>query len=568
MKSNKHFSIVSLAVLLALMLAAAMPFSALADDGTPPPDVPAVVDPSAEASPAPDQEQAVDPAAPVSQEATVETAPAAEQPAVEDAPAAPDLTIHEALEQLPAEASVVVVDTNGEALPLASQAAAEVVASADPYFWDGTQYVGYSPTGQCPLVVDICNPAQMPIAAAVKAFAQSQAPSGLIYIESGTYNETIEISGSYLNLSNLRGLSGENNPIINGDLYLSDLPDWFRVEGLTLNGTLFATNLSQTLDLQNVSLTAGKNSAIVIRGASGDVYLENVEASAICDGCRALDYGKGSGNVFIDGGSYASDTATAAKFDRSSGYVEIIGGDFGGGENGIIFEDYVGSAYLQDVTVGGNGFGAAFLVTGDVTIDGGDFNGTEGGGIGLMMDGDATVTNATIRYSPNGIYALEVTGTLKACQNNFFGNGVDINTDEMTGIFDDCTSITPPSKPTSNPPAGSQTPATREPGEKIVPIQTPLSLGGLLGELPQGTSFVEGVNVVLHRETDEGERLETAPHGVRITLEVPASLQGKPFHILFWNGSAWEAVNATLSADGTQVSFEVFKAGSYVLVTP
>ena len=54
---NKHFSILSLAVLLALVVAAVLPFAALADDETPPPDAPVMEEVVLEEVPAGDETQ-------------------------------------------------------------------------------------------------------------------------------------------------------------------------------------------------------------------------------------------------------------------------------------------------------------------------------------------------------------------------------------------------------------------------------------------------------------------------------------------------------------------------------
>ena len=64
-----------------------------------------------------------------------EVAPPVEEPVVEAAP------------------EIVALDEGGEVLPLASEAAAETVASGDPYFKDGAIYRGWSDTGVCAAIV-------------------------------------------------------------------------------------------------------------------------------------------------------------------------------------------------------------------------------------------------------------------------------------------------------------------------------------------------------------------------------------------------------------------------------
>ena len=200
MFKQKRLTVLSMAVVLALLGAAVMPFTALADDVSPPP----TEEPLAEVAPtenpvvdaAPTEEPVVDLAP--TEEPIVDAAPT-EEPAADLAPteepvvdAAPTESVAEAVQAM-AEAGAVLVDENGQPIPLASQEAESVLSGGDPYFDDGTgTIIGYSSTGLCPPVVDTCNSSITPLQDAITA-----APAGAtVYIETGDYNtdSTIVIS--------------------------------------------------------------------------------------------------------------------------------------------------------------------------------------------------------------------------------------------------------------------------------------------------------------------------------------------------------------------------------------
>jgi hypothetical protein len=139
--------VLTTAILLAFLLAAALPVSAFADEGTPPPptEEPASPDegeppvtedagPSEEIAP-PDEPVVEEPVIedvaveePVAEEVVVEE-PVIEEPAIQET-LVEDLAA--LLADLPADTELVVLDEAGEPLPLASEDAAEILAAGDP----------------------------------------------------------------------------------------------------------------------------------------------------------------------------------------------------------------------------------------------------------------------------------------------------------------------------------------------------------------------------------------------------------------------------------------------------
>ena len=83
-----------------------------------------------------------------------------------------------------------LVNENGDLIALASAEAEQALAGKDPFFWNGTKWVGYTVDGTgCPANVE-CNASATPFQAAV-----DNAPAGaMIYVAQGQYHETVTIN--------------------------------------------------------------------------------------------------------------------------------------------------------------------------------------------------------------------------------------------------------------------------------------------------------------------------------------------------------------------------------------
>lgn len=104
-----------------------------------------------------------------------------------------DYTLAEVVEILSAE-NVEVVSDQGEVLPLASEEAAQILASTDPFFWDSvnSKWVGYTVDGTgCPANVE-CNASPTPFQAAVTAAGAGNT----VYVASGSYAEDVIINSA------------------------------------------------------------------------------------------------------------------------------------------------------------------------------------------------------------------------------------------------------------------------------------------------------------------------------------------------------------------------------------
>jgi hypothetical protein len=484
MFKQTRLTLLSLAVLLALLMAATMPLSAFAQDEVPPVPVAEEIFPVEEES-APDGEPA---------------------PAAEEAPTMPEI-----LEALPEGTDLVVLDESGEALPLAAEEAAEVVAAADPFFWDGAQYVGYSESGVCAAQVTVCNTSATPLQAAINAFRDSSTATGSIYVAAGNYAANVTINGSAGNLKNLTGLIGECSATttLNGNVKLQDLnidTNVFTFQGFTLaNGSFWAYNNTTTLNITDISQSGskigfitGSDVGFIIEEQDGNVNLTDVSAKENTDGDIYLN---------IDGNTTIKNS-------------EVVNSNYG-----IVIKG--GTATLNNVNIHNNNYG-----------------------VYVVSDGKAVIGCSTLTGNhAYNTYGLVTFNDALACG----AKGQD--------------KVPFPKVPPVEPP-NSETVLTDDNeiknvfallSDQIIVVTAPSTAGELPANLPTGKTFVAGASLTL---TQNGEEIESAPNRVQAFIEIPDGME-PPFTVLMWNGSAWVEVPSQV-VDG-KVVFSVTNPGIYVL---
>jgi len=72
-----------------------------------------------------------------------------------------------------------------------------------------------------------------------------------------------------------------------------------------------------------------------------------------------------------------------------------------------------------------------------------------------------------------------------------------------------------------------------------------VTAGSLPGKLPQGFSFVMGLDI---KVLSNGQTLQNLPNGSGIQMDFPIS-SGNQFAVLYWNGSSWVEGSQQLSED-------------------
>ena len=96
---------------------------------------------------------------------------------------------------LMAEEGLTLTDENGEDLSFASIETSQILSNSDPFFWDGTKWVGYTKTGSgCPENVT-CLASDTPFQAAVTA-SSALGMETTIYVATGSYEEDIVINSA------------------------------------------------------------------------------------------------------------------------------------------------------------------------------------------------------------------------------------------------------------------------------------------------------------------------------------------------------------------------------------
>jgi hypothetical protein len=134
MKPTKKPTIFSVVILFFLILLLVFPNSVLADDTTPPPaDTPVVMPPTEApiATEAPVTEEPTATQAPILEEPMATAAPVTEVSVTEEESSEEDANLTELVQQLD-DADLVLLDENGQTIPLASNQAADALTAPDP----------------------------------------------------------------------------------------------------------------------------------------------------------------------------------------------------------------------------------------------------------------------------------------------------------------------------------------------------------------------------------------------------------------------------------------------------
>jgi parallel beta-helix repeat protein len=326
---------------------------------------------------------------------------------MEESPASETETVAEVVEIL-AEADAVLITEGGEALPLVTEQAAEVIEGSDPYFFNGVEWVGYSASGVCPAIVTTCNTSSTPFQAAINA-----ASSGTtIYVEAGTYTEQLVIDHSLIIVGN-----GSLNTFIDAPAVLNTGTNGER-SIITITGATTLVELSGfTVQGPGGGGCNSINYGIFVRdGANANIH-DNVITDIRDDplgGCQngiAIGVGRA---VYGTTGSATIEDNTIEDFQKGGIVVDNVGSDATITDNTI-------SGIGPTSTIAQNGIqisrGATSEVT-DNTISDLDYLVPSGGtawtsaGILLYQPGTTLVDGNTISNSNVGIYDYQSTNTI------------------------------------------------------------------------------------------------------------------------------------------------------------
>ena len=585
MFEQKKLVVLSWAVLLALLMAAILPMSALAQDGVPPqPDVPVVVDPVVDK---PVVEEPV-----VEEPTAVESA--AEEPVVEEQP-----TVSEVLAEVPQGTEVVVLDEYGEALPLVSVEAATVVQTSDP-MWCPSTAAKVTPdclndatvTG---LLIKINNMTEAGVIYFMPTYTGSDASFNGDTLGT-TANYDITFQGGWNGATTLNSvISFNNNTAFSNPFAVTSWKANVTVNNLTVTGVntiewaalYVGTTKDVVLNNVDVSYNVIDTDANKSYGAgaavytSGDVTVNNSRFNGNENGGKpgvlaglwignlgnvtlnnvTANYNKGDGtdiwaahNVNVSNSSFNFNTPNASSF---------LGDPWG---NGLWIDEIKGDVTLNKVTAIGNAYNGVEVgsksndnkpgngATGNIYVNDGYFEGNGFGnynGDGLHLSANGNITLNDIYASGNNDDGAEVYsgGDVNINSNTYF----DVKIRNANNVY-----------MTYNPRYYNdwRDGRLRKFASFTAPMSVviiPLAKDKLPGKLPEGKTFADAFEVKVSGGVP-GEKAEVffkAPEGFK---------EGDTLTVLSWNDPEWNEVPATIE-DG-QVKFKVGESGVFALVTP
>lgn len=358
-RKSKIFYLLTMVVFLANLV---MPTMARAE-GEPP------IDPTAEETTAPADEAT--PEAP----ADDTTPPAPADPIVYD-PSAPEMTADEAAQYLLPEpvlaavgenTEVVVVDENGESIPLSTQAAADALIVADPIWCPGSQNPTVSTLG--------CSGSYTSLTALLTALRATYGtyyaglPAGTIWIESGTYTAASEGAASIF----INGIDPDNSTYNDAYSDLTIQGGWNRVSGTLGMPSTYTIPMTViwggNLTINNLAFS---NTATFDPGAAYDPYaFQAVVSDDRPDSDKTLRVNglqvtraTGDGARLTADGAVVMNTFTQTSGTQTHNQFNTNAGD------GLTVDTTWASITLNDLTASYN-TGSGAIVTsqyGDVTV--------------------------------------------------------------------------------------------------------------------------------------------------------------------------------------------------------
>lgn len=408
--NKTRYSMVIVAIFLALVLSALNVAPAFADESTPP--EPAPTEEVTEVTESVETEGSDEVSEPA--ETGEEVLPSSEESESTEEPA----TVAEIIETLPEDTTLVVVDENGEALPLASEEAATIIEVADPQWCP----VGVAPgAATCSGVKDSFNGGSAATDLIAWLVANQPNKAGVIWIEAGYVGD----------------LGTEGGPVsLNGANY-GTMANF----ALTINGGW--TGTGTTL---NPNTPSTFNVPFSIVNWTGAITINNI----VIDGASSAGYD--ALGVYTDGNIVVNNVDVQNTTTQWGAYISNTTGTGTVTVNDSTFNDNTGTnasgleiysnntVTLKNVTANGNTFYGVSIDNSTaatpkaVTLNGTNhFNYNGEDGLLIITKGAITLNNVTAMgntegsgaylsnsYSSTVYSAVTIKGT-----NNFSNNGWD-----------------------------------------------------------------------------------------------------------------------------------------------
>jgi hypothetical protein len=359
MKKDLKLALLFPLLVVVLLAAAALPLGALAQDGNPPPTG---ATPLGSAEP---------------REANSTPTPT---PTPTTA-AAPTAAQDEAISQ-PADTGIVVLDSAGEEVPLASMEAAEIIAVGDPI---------WCPVGHVPGDVE-CTAAAATITQLITDLA-AQSGAGTIYFVSvyATNDATLDhTNASLVNLTDLTIQGGWNGGFGAG----------FGLSGVTeFSVPLSILNWTGDVTLNDLLFNATGSDGVYVT-TSGDIELDNVESKE--------NSGRGAYLDNTSGGAAARVTVSESSFHDNLTGLDIY-------TYGDISLAYVDTSYNV-------GVGARIQDARNVTVTNSDFSWNGQQGLDVTNSGDVSLSHMAARHNEGDGAWIVSGGNISIWDGNFDQN--------------------------------------------------------------------------------------------------------------------------------------------------
>lgn len=365
------------------------------------------------------------------------------------------------------DTNVMLATSSGEPLQFATTEANDLIATGDPYFKVGnTTYQFLLPGGTCDLIrLDkTCFISSTPIQDALNYMvSHNLTPTDRkLYIESGTYNEYVELDGSKNGIKGLLGLIG-----------MGSTP-----EDVVINGGIVVNNFLNGFSLTNLSVINTVDTgftAISFDGNGGKIALTDVKVKATGANSNGIQITttKPGVQVLLNHVVSNNNAKFGAFIGNTLGETRIINSTFDNNVNNIDFcyylpcDDYWqkytslliyswNSVFLDEVSASNNNGTGAWIVGTNVEINNSVFNLNRDDGLdtsfeygdGLVVDGvSANLKNIQADYNfRDGIRSgsSSITGTLlHTDSNNEDGVFIDTCWDNPDTFEIECTNSYP-----------------------------------------------------------------------------------------------------------------------------
>lgn len=207
------------------------------------------------------------------------------------------------------ETGTEIMDNSDDISDLSNQDSIQVYESGDPWWKVGsTTYMTNFP-GMCPAETlgVTCWESATPIQDALDRIDGGLLPSDRkLYVESGTYSESITLLDTSPLLTLLNGIigAGSATTTINGDINIEGNLNGFTLSGFTIFGNVAFKENSGTLKLEDLEVSNDSGNGIDVNNHNGNVELNNVKSNNNYGGGASIQNGDSSGSVKIINSSF------------------------------------------------------------------------------------------------------------------------------------------------------------------------------------------------------------------------------------------------------------------------